>query len=168
MQTIKLSLLTLFIFCTTAFAKAQPVLPPSAAIDKITNAYLDLKNALVNSDGGLAQVKAKNLLTQLSANPEQRLKPEQKKLWATYIDKLNFDSRHISETADVAHQREHFASLSKNMFAVLKKLKLNTHTIYQQYCPMKRSIWISETVAIRNPYYGPGKMADCGTTQETL
>lgn len=168
MQTLKLSLLTLFILCTTFFAKAQPMLPASNAIDKITNAYLDVKNALVNCDGGLAQVKAKNLLVQLSANPEQRLKPKQKVFWASYIDKLKFDTRHISETDDVAHQREHFGTLSKNMFTVLKKLKLNTGAIYQQYCPMKKQIWLSETVAIRNPYFGPGKMADCGTTQETL
>jgi hypothetical protein len=167
MKSLKISILVALLLFTSTFIKAQPVLPPSATIDKITNAYLDLKNALVESDGGLAQVKAKKLLAELSSHPESRLKADQQKFLAGYVDKLMFDTRHISESTSISHQREHFSSLSKNMFTVLKKLKLNTYTVYEQYCPMKKAMWISELTAIKNPYYGKQMLA-CGTTRETL
>ena len=167
MKTLKLSFLTILLACATLFANAQGAAPANNVIDKIATAYLAVKNALVAGDGNLTQAKAQNLLTLLSANPEQGLKPEQQKFWATYIDKLEFDSRHMSETTGIAHQREHFANLSKNMYAVLKKLKLTSFPLYEQYCPMKKAYWISETSTIKNPYYGK-EMLDCGTTKETL
>ena len=43
--------------------------------------------------------------------------------------------------------------------------------LYRQYCPMafdnKGAHWLSETEAIRNPYFGE-KMLSCGQTKETL
>jgi hypothetical protein len=166
MNTIKLSFLTILFACTTVFVNAQS-LPVKNAADRITNAYIGIKNALVTDDAGLAQLKAKDMLSVLSGDLDKDLKPEQKKLLAAYIEKLRFDSRHISESATIEHQREHFANLSKNMFTVLKGLKMNSLTVYKQYCPMKKAVWISETVTIKNPYYGK-QMLDCGSTQETL
>lgn len=166
MQKLKLRLLTLFMFCTATIINAQS-LPVKNIADRITNAYIGIKNALATDDASLAQIKAKDMLNVLSADLEKDLKPEQKKLLTAYIEKLKFDSRHISESAAIEHQREHFASLSKNVFTVLKGLKMNTLTVFKQYCPMKKAIWVSETATIKNPYYGK-EMLDCGSTQETL
>ena len=91
----------------------------------------------------------------------------QQSTWKNYADKLSFDSRHISETTAVDHQREHFASLSKNTYAVLKAFSANSQALYLQYCPMKKASWISDKPAIENPYYGKG-MPDCGSVKETL
>ena len=166
MNTIKLSFLTILLICTAAIVSAQS-LPVKNTADRITNAYIGIKNALATDDASLAQIKAKDMLNVLSADLEKDLKPEQKKLLTAYIEKLKFDSRHISESAAIEHQREHFASLSKNVFTVLKGLKMNTLTVFKQYCPMKKAIWVSETSIIKNPYYGK-QMLDCGSTQETL
>lgn len=95
------------------------------------------------------------------------MQPAQQKLLATYLDKLKFDSRHISETTVIDHQREHFESLSKNMYSLLSGLKLNRTILYQQYCPMKKAAWLSETEEIRNPYYGDD-MLECGKVTATL
>jgi len=141
---------------------------PANAIDKITTAYLDVKNALAASNGALAETKAKDLLAALSADPAKGLKPDQQKLLNSYLDKLKFDSRNISETTAIEHQREHFTSLSKNLYEVLKGLKLNTITIYMDYCPMKKAYWLSETAAIKNPYYSDKMMATCGSAKATL
>jgi len=166
MNTIKLSFLTILLICTAAIVSAQS-LPVKNTADRITNAYIGIKNALATDDASLAQIKAKDMLAVLSADLEKDLKPEQKKLLTAYIEKLKFDSRHISESAAIEHQREHFASLSKNVFTLLKGLKMNTLTVFKQYCPMKKAIWVSETATIKNPYYGK-EMLDCGSTQETL
>lgn len=136
-------------------------------VDKITSSYIGLKDALVGNNAKLAKTRAKDLLDALTAQQVKGLQPQQQKLLATYLEKLKFDSRHISETTVIDHQREHFASLSKNMYALLSGLKMNTTTVYQEYCPMKKAYWLSETEEIRNPYYGDA-MLECGKITATI
>ncbi|MDO3644183.1 DUF3347 domain-containing protein [Mucilaginibacter sp. L3T2-6] len=136
-------------------------------IDKIVTAYLDVKNALVNGDGNTASAKAKDLVNALSANTAAELSADQQKTFAKFRDKLLFDARHISSVNIVDHQREHFENLSANMYDALKALKLNTTTLYEQYCPMKKAYWLSETQQIKNPYFG-SQMLTCGKVTATL
>jgi thiamine biosynthesis lipoprotein ApbE len=165
MKTLKTLALTLMLAFCTVLANAAPA--SNNSIDKIINAYLDVKNALINGDGNVVKTKAQDLLTVLSAKPDASLTAAQQKLFAKYQEKLLFDSRHMSETADIDHQREHFASLSKNMYEVVKGVKMNTAPIYEQYCPMKKAYWLSESEQIKNPYFG-NKMLTCGKVTETL
>jgi len=158
---MKKTLLSLILVLSIVMAKAQ-----NAAIDKITTSYIGVKNALVGSNAALAKSKSADLLAALSA-PVKGLQPAQQKLLSTYLDKLKFDSRHISETTVIDHQREHFESLSKYMYSLLSGLKLNSTTVYQQYCPMKKAAWLSESEDIRNPYYGDD-MLECGKVTATL
>lgn len=164
MNTIKSISLLLIILLSAAFVKAQQ---PNN-IGTITADYIAVKNALYADNSAVAEAKAKELFAALSAEPAKGLNPAQQKLLNSYLDKLKFDSRHISEVNVLDHQREHFVSLSKNMYEVLKGLKANTATLYEQYCPMKKAYWLSETVTIENPYYGKNMMGDCGSTKETL
>ena len=53
------------------------------------------------------------------------------------------------------------------MYAVMKAFKSNDLVLYQQYCPMAKKIWISESSVIKNPYLGK-KMPECGVTKEML
>jgi hypothetical protein len=158
---MKALFVSLILSCTVFIAAAQ-----NTAVDKITTSYIGVKNALVGSNATLAKTRSAELLTALSA-PVKGLQPAQQKLLVTYLDKLKFDSRHISETTVIDHQREHFASLSKNMYSLLSGLKLNSTTVYQQYCPMKKAAWLSESEDIRNPYYGDD-MLECGKVTATL
>jgi hypothetical protein len=167
MKTLKTLSIMLTLTLSVLLASAKYTASANA-IDKITAAYLDVKNALAAGNGAVAEAKAKDLLAALSADPAKGLKPDQQKLLNSYLDKLKFDSRHISETNAVEHQREHFVSLSKNLYEVLKGLKLNTTTIYMDYCPMKKAYWLSETAAIKNPYYSDKMMATCGSAKATL
>lgn len=166
MKTIKTISLSLLVLFSVSFAKAHQATANN--IGTITADYLGVKNALVANNGAEAEAKAKELFAALSDQPAKGLNPGQQKLFNNYLDKLKFDSRHISEVNIVEHQREHFASLSKNMYEVLKGLKLNTSTIYEQYCPMKKAYWLSETASIKNPYYNDKMMATCGSTKATL
>jgi hypothetical protein len=163
LKTVLLSLTLLFAFIST---KAQDA-TATTSVNNVITAYLGLKNALIAGNNDLAKSSGKELLTAISAVPAKQFTPEQNTLWAAYTDKLQFDSRHISESAAIDHQREHFTSLSKNMFELVKGLKLNTATLYEQYCPMKKATWLSESAAIKNPYYG-SQMLTCGKTTETL
>jgi hypothetical protein len=158
---MKALFVSLIFTCTVFIATAQ-----STAIDKVTASYIGVKNALVASNATLAKSRSTELVAALSA-PIKGLHPAQQKLMATYLDNLKFDSRHISETTDIDHQREHFVSLSKNMYALLSGLKLSSTTLYQQYCPMKKAAWLSESEEIRNPYYGDD-MLECGKVTATI
>lgn len=163
LKTVLLSLTLLFTFVST---KAQDA-TVTTSVNNVINAYLGVKNALIAGNNETTKNKAKELLNMIGAVSVDKLTAEQKALWASYTNKLQFDSRHISESSAIDHQREHFASLSKNMFQLVKGLKLNTATLYEQYCPMKKATWLSESAAVKNPYYGR-QMLTCGRTTETL
>jgi hypothetical protein len=83
---------------------------------------------------------------------------------------LKLHAQHISESKDIAHQRDHFSSLSTAMYQLLKTAKANT-TVYYDHCPMyndgKGANWLSKDAAIKNPYYG-SMMLSCGKVQETI
>ena len=150
-----ISFITLF-----GIARAQDKLLIEPVNTVITN-YLAVKNGLAAGDGKIAQAKAKELLNALNAVPAQSLKSDESAL----MSKLQYDSRHISEMEVVAHQREHFASLSDNLYALLKKLKVNTAVLYRQYCSMSKNYYLSDVQKDKDPYMG---MDNCSKVKETL
>ncbi len=164
MKIIKLIILSTLLLAGTARAQTTAV---NTSINNLLTGYLELKNALAADNGAAAQAKAKTLNTEVTSISTKDMGAAQQAVWKNYVDKLSFDSRHISESTSIDHQREHFESLSKSMYAVLKAFKANSVAIYWQYCPMKKASWLSEKSTIENPYYGK-EMPDCGSTKETL
>jgi len=164
MKTIKIAFLSIISLIAFNPANAQDV---SSQINKVEAGYINVKNALFAGSTTDAQNAAKQLYASVNSVSIKGMSTDQQKVWGAYTDKLQFDSRHISEVAKIEHQREHFESLSKNLFIVLKAFKTNTTTLYQQYCPMKKAYWISEITTIKNPYLG-SEMPDCGKITETL
>jgi hypothetical protein len=163
----KLTFLLLLLFSLSGYnAKANTPELTTSFNTVITN-YLALKNALADDNNKLAQAKAATLVAALKNVSDKDMDAAQRKTWTGYVDKLSFDSRHISETTPIDHKREHFATLSTNLLLVLKAFKLNTVTLYKQYCPMKKNYWVSETASLKNPYYGSA-MLTCGENKETL
>lgn len=164
MKTLKTIWLSISLLILFTQSKAQNAV---ASVNNVLNAYFDVKNALVSANVATAKAKARELLSAVNNVKTDQLNAGQKALWTTHADKLEYDARHISESSEIDHQREHFTNLSKNMFEVIKGFKLNTVTVYHQYCPMKKATWLSETAAIKNPYFG-NKMLTCGKTTDTL
>lgn len=162
MKTIKYGIVALLLLSINA-VKADT----NSAINKVLTAYLDIKNALADDDNKLANQKALAFIDALIQVNYGKLYAKQKTTWLKYSEKLRYDGDHIARSAAIAHQREHFTSLSKNMYTVLKQLKVNASPVYIQYCPMKKASWLSESEAIKNPYYGKS-MSDCGKVTETL
>jgi hypothetical protein len=129
-----------------------------------------VKDALVKTDGSLAATKAVLLLNSINAVKMENLTNEEHVEWMKVMKDLIFDAEHISETKDASHQRDHFTSLSKNMYSVMKVSKQETPTYYQ-FCPMankgKGANWLSKENIVKNPYFG-SKMLGCGKTVETI
>jgi Protein of unknown function (DUF3347) len=123
-------------------------------------AYYDVKDTLVSSNASLAGTKATALIDALRTN-------EKTNASKVLRDKILFDAGHIAESKDIAHQRDHFTSLSTDFYVLVKAVKLNDKPVYYAYCPMKKSYWLSEDQVIKNPYYG-NKMLSCGKVAEVL
>jgi len=167
MKTLKALLFLTLVSLNFNQAKADPP-TLSAALNTVIKAYLGVKNGLVTNNVTTTQSKAMELVRALDAVPDINMNADQHRLWFDYLNKLVFDSRHISESGDINHQREHFSSLSDNMYTVLKKFNINTMTLYRQYSPADRYYWISEIPAIKNPYNGIGNSLAKGETSEVM
>lgn len=157
---LPLSFLTLFLN-----VKAQDV-TANGALNNVLSVYYGVKNSLVADNDKQAQSKATDLAAAVSAVPLDNLSANQQEIWAAHKDKLLSECKHISE-GKLEDQRNYFTALSQNMFEIFKGLKINTTQIYQQYCPMKKAIWLSEIPGIKNPYYG-SQMLTCGNTTAIL
>ncbi len=147
--------------------KKNDVKPSS--LQTVYDTYFDLKDALVKSDATIAASKAATLLKAINAIKMETL-GDNHMAYMKVESELKLHAEHISESKDIAHQRDHFSSLSTTMYQLLKTAKANT-TVYYDHCPMyndgKGANWLSKEVAIKNPYYG-SMMLTCGKIQETI
>jgi hypothetical protein len=132
--------------------------------------YFDLKDALVQTDGASASLKSKELLNAIKAIKMEDLSMDVHTVWMAVLKNLQEKAKNISDAKDVADQRNHFISLSKDIYSLMKVAKYE-QTVYHQFCPManggKGANWLSKEKDIENPYYG-SQMLSCGKTVETL
>lgn len=132
--------------------------------------YFAIKDALVQTDGATASEKSKVLLTAINTIKMDKLEMNVHAIWMEVLADLKGDTEYIANTKDVARQREHFMSLSKNIYALMKVAKY-AQPVYYQFYPMandgKGANWLNKDNIIKNPYYG-SQMLGCGKTVETL
>jgi len=163
MKSIKL-LMAIILFATIANAQSN------TNIKKVLDAYIQLKDALVKSDGTNSSSASKTLLTAIQEVNMSELNTETHTQWMKVVNDLKEDAEHISETKEITHQRDHFMSLSTNLYSVIKVSKLGTPVFYE-FCPMankgKGANWLSLENKIKNPYYG-NQMLTCGKVVETI
>ncbi len=135
----------------------------NTATTPIIDAYLSIKNGLVADDEGAAKDGAQSLLTAFSIFDMSSLEGE---AYSEYMEILESSKEHAAHIikSEIGHQREHFESLSTDITDLISLLGTEK-TLYQDYCPMKKVSWISETEAIKNPYYG-SEMLTCGNVEK--
>ncbi|MGM1057585.1 MAG: DUF3347 domain-containing protein [Bacteroidota bacterium] len=125
-------------------------------IGAIYQHYINIKNALVQTDAAMARDRAKEMVAALEST-------ETNEAAATAALKIATES-------NVNAQREAFSDLTTAMEAQLEGA-LASGEIYKQYCPMafegKGDSWFSNSKEIRNPYYGD-KMLKCGRVEATI
>ncbi|SRR5690554_408057 len=131
--------------------------------------YMALKDALVATDEKASQKAGKKLENTLEGfNVDSFSAAEQEEL-KDIIEVAAEHAEHISRS-DIAHQREHFQMLTKDITDMIA-ITGTDNTLYQQYCPMyagnKGGAWLSMEKEIRNPYFGD-KMMNCGEVQKEI
>jgi copper chaperone CopZ len=139
-------------------------------LQPVFDSYFELKDVLVKTDGNSASAKASALLTFINNVKMDKLEIEIHMVWMKILKNLKEDTQSIANTKDVKKQRDHFDTLSLNMYNLIKASKQETPT-YLQHCPMandgKGADWLSKENTIKNPYYC-SMMLTCGKTVETI
>lgn len=127
---------------------------------QLLNAYYKLKGALIGSNATLAAINAEEMVNVINGADKQTINDDGR---GSLLKAANT----ISQLEDIKLQREKFATLSNNMFQLAKTVRLSVDPVYEQYCPMKKALWLSNEKAIKNPYYGSG-MLTCGFIKSSL
>lgn len=122
--------------------------------------YYNIKDALVSGDAKLAASKSQEFVKAVNNTDTKVINETSKKGLLEHAGKL-------AKSKDIKSEREHFAGLSTSMIALAKASKLSAEPVYQMYCPMKKSNWLSSEKAVKNPYYGSA-MLTCGNIVETI
>ncbi len=139
----------------------------SSSLTTLLSSYYDIKNALIKSNSANAAAHAGDFLKAVNGVDMKALPTSDMNTFMSFQDKLAFDAKHISESKDIARQREYFANFSSDFFKLAKAVKLTDQAVYYDYCPMKKSYWLSADASIKNPYFG-NQMLTCGKVTETL
>ncbi|MCF6407058.1 DUF3347 domain-containing protein [Chitinophaga filiformis] len=155
------------IIATTILLATFSAKAANPSLSQLLSLYYDVKNALVNSDAGTASAKAAEFIKVINSVDMHALSAEEHKAFMPLSEKLTADATAIAKSADLSAQREKFKTFSNNIFILAKAVKLSDTPVYQQYCPMQKSYWLSGEAAVKNPYYGK-QMLSCGKVTETI
>jgi len=157
MKKIILSALLFAAFIQEPYAQDSA---SSRQLSQLLSDYYGLKDALVAGNSSLATDKAGKFIT--TANTV-----DYKVISEGNINAFLKDATTIFKSNNIKVQRDYFSSLSTNMAALAKAVKLTSDPVYQQYCPMKKASWLSSEQSIKNPYFGSA-MLNCGNVTETI
>jgi len=132
--------------------------------------YFLVKDALITSNGNSTASASKELVTAINNVKMDKLDMDVHMVWMKVVNTIQKDAENIANTKDVKIQRDHFTTLSKDIYTLIKVSKYET-PVYYQFCPMfndgKGANWLSKENAVKNPYYG-SMMLSCGKTVETI
>lgn len=123
--------------------------------NKLVTDYIGIKNALVNGDSKAASQSLTTFQQGLKNTGDFSGKEELVKA-----------TDNMAKAGGLEKQRAAFNDVSTSLWAAVKSDAKSDTPVYYQYCPMKKAYWISESQAIKNPYYG-ASMLSCGKVVET-
>lgn len=151
--------------------KSKSAQSSNASINEIVVNYLKLKNALVNDNSKEAANSGNALVATIGKVDMNSISKEQMKDYMDIADDVKEHAEHIGNNrSNIAHQREHFVLMSKDINDLIKTFGTE-EKLYQDFCPMadegKGAIWISEVKDIKNPYFG-SEMLTCGSVRKEL
>jgi len=146
--------------------KINPSPSVTLTLKKMTDAYLNIKNALALKNHNIITSEAALFISQLGDQKNFSADIDQ----PTLIQ-LNKVMHKINKTKKISEVYGPFAEISDFFYDFLDHYKLKNLTLFRQYCPMafdnKGAYWLSNTQEIYNPYFGE-EMRFCGEIKEQL
>jgi Cu(I)/Ag(I) efflux system membrane fusion protein len=140
-------------------------------LNTVYDQYIVLKNAFVQSDRNNIKQAAQMVEQALSKVDMKLLTGDTHTQWMDLLASLNYQIKQIASAGVLEGQRKAFSVFNNQFYKTIKTFGLMGKTVYYQFCPMAfdnaGAYWLSETEAIRNPYFGDS-MLTCGETKEIL
>ncbi len=134
--------------------------------NRLLTSYMELKDALVNSDQAKVREYSEKALKDLIT-----LKNKSGKESQPFYESLQKNLDGMIKSPDLKTQRDTFVILSEQMITVALEIKEKAQDLFVQYCPManqdRGAQWLSWEREIRNPYYGDA-MLTCGEVRRKL
>lgn len=154
---------------TTVVKMDVKVTPAMAAsMDSFLQAYYSLKDAFVETDSAVVLRAASQLAARANDLPLDKINdPSKKEAVKEGVDSLHIEIAGLAKDSSIKDMRETFKLISGVSYNLIKTVGLKGITVYRTYCPMADGYWLSNSAAIRNPYYGH-EMINCGEVKETL
>ena len=149
------------------FNEVDPKL--SAAIKTVTQEYLKIKEALVNSNSREAAKAAESMAATIKSIDKSLFTAAQNQAFTSVATDLKAEAQQVGENdGNIDQQRNAFASMSQHIYELVKAFGAGT-TIYHAHCPMYHdgAMWLSDSKEVRNPFYGD-EMMNCGSVQEQI
>jgi hypothetical protein len=143
----------------------------TVSIKEILSAYLQMKNAFTEDNSTGAATAGKKLEAAFKNFDKSALTVAQKKTYEDVEADAREHAEHIGANGgNIAHQREHFELLSKDIYDLVKAFG-GGQVLYRDFDSMynkgKGAYWLSETKEIKNPYMGKA-MLTSGSIKEEI
>lgn len=156
---------------STNMSKSSASETNAVSIKAIISSYLTMKNALSEDNSTAAAQTGEILKTTFKNFDKSKLTTDQKKIFEDVETDAIENAEHIAENGNnIAHQREHFEILSKDIYDLVRALGPG-QVLYKCYDSMfnngKGAFWLNETKEIKNPYMGKA-MLTSGSIQEEI
>lgn len=140
-------------------------------LNKVIDAYLALKEALVEADKAAAARQNTALLDALEQVDGKLLKGTAREFWQEKERFLIEHARLGKEATDIEEKRENFVFLSHPLIKVVEAFGVSKEPLYISYCPMannnRGAFWLSEIEEIQNPFM-PEAMRSCGEVRKVI
>jgi len=141
------------------------------SIKEFVSSYLQMKNAFAEDNSSGAATAGKKLEAAFKNFDKSSLTTAQKKTYEDVETDAREHAEHIGKNGgNIAHQREHFVLLSKDIYDLVKAFG-GGQVLYRDFDPManngKGAFWLSETKDIKNPYMGKA-MLTSGSVKEEI
>ena len=140
-------------------------------LNKLANAYIQLKDAFVETNATTAATAAEAVVAAIDAMDETVLKEEAYIYWMEQFDALAAHTAKIVNLQKVEAQRKQFNYVSDALINSIEAFGTAGKALYVQHCPMAfnntGADWIASEEEIQNPYFGD-KMMRCGLVKKTF
>ena len=155
----------------------------NAGVDKMVNAYLDIKDAFVEADTLKAKQKTSEFISLLDSIHIDELKNDTAIIIESAkssISDIRSNAVSLLAQTDITEMRQDFRMITEMMYpAFFKTINYEGPKLYLENCPMafgedKAANWISNSTEIVNPYLGKhhpeykATMLHCGEVKDTI
>ncbi|WP_187770995.1 efflux RND transporter periplasmic adaptor subunit [Cyclobacterium marinum] len=140
-------------------------------LDAAIEAYLSLKNGLIEADEKATAKYSTALFNALQKVDGSKLNGDAKAFWEEKKDFLMQHAKLCKEAPSIAGKRENFIYLSQPMIKLVEAFGPGNEKLYVDYCPMaddnKGAFWLSASKEIQNPFMAEA-MRTCGEVKQEI